>query len=88
MEFSAKLVLSSNSGYCEKRVSFFQSVSADWQALLSALEGKAADCKNGATLSGGGFVSDTQARTLCGFFFATVSILWTGFFASRFFDSS
>jgi hypothetical protein len=44
MEFSARLVLSSNSAYSKKRVSFFQSVSAYWQALLSALEGKAADC--------------------------------------------
>src|SRR6266568_1615808 len=44
MEFSARLVLSSNSGYSKKRVSFFHSASAYWQALLSALEGKAADC--------------------------------------------
>jgi hypothetical protein len=44
MEFSARLVHSSNSGYYKKRVSFFQSVSAYWHALLSALEGKAADC--------------------------------------------
>src|SRR6267378_2437742 len=44
MEFSAKLVLSSNSGYSKNRVSFFQSVSAYWQALLSALEGNAIDC--------------------------------------------
>jgi len=44
MEFSARLVLSSNSGYSKKRVSFFRSASAYWQALLSALEGKAADC--------------------------------------------
>ena len=44
MEFSARLVLSSNSGYSKKRVSFFQSVSAYWQALLSALEGNATDC--------------------------------------------
>ena len=41
MEFSARLVLSSNSGYSKKRVSFFQSVSAYWQALLRALEGNA-----------------------------------------------
>jgi hypothetical protein len=41
MEFSAKLVLSSNLGYSKKRVSFFQSVSAYWHALLSALEGNA-----------------------------------------------
>ena len=44
IEFSARLVLSSNSGCSKKRVSFFQSVSAYWQALLSALEGNAADC--------------------------------------------
>jgi len=44
IEFSAKLVLSSNSGYSKKRVSFFHSATAYWQALLSALEGKAADC--------------------------------------------
>jgi hypothetical protein len=44
MEFSARLVLSSNSGYSKKRVSFFHSVSAYWQALLSALEGNATDC--------------------------------------------
>ncbi len=44
MEFSARLVLSSNSGYSKKRVSFLHSASAYWQALLSALEGKAADC--------------------------------------------
>jgi len=40
MEFSARLVLSSNSGYSKKRVSFFHSASAYWQALLGALEGK------------------------------------------------
>jgi len=44
MEFSARLVLSSNSGYSRKWVSFFQSVSAYWQALLSALAGNATDC--------------------------------------------
>jgi hypothetical protein len=44
MEFSARLVLSSNSGYSKKRVSFLHSASAYWQALLNALEGKAADC--------------------------------------------
>src|SRR5271166_5616145 len=38
-----QIVLSSNSGNSKKRVSFFQSVSAYWQALLSALEGKAID---------------------------------------------
>ena len=43
MEFSARLVLSSNSGYSKKQVSFFHSASAYWQALLSALEGNAAD---------------------------------------------
>jgi transposase len=43
IEFSARLLLSSSSGY-SKRVSFFHSASAYWQALLSALEGKAADC--------------------------------------------
>ena len=43
MEFSARLVLSSNSGYSKKRVSFFQSVSAYWQALVSVLEGNATD---------------------------------------------
>jgi hypothetical protein len=44
IEFSARLVLSSDSGYSKKRVSFFHSPSAYWQALLSALKGKAADC--------------------------------------------
>ena len=44
IEFSARLLLSSSSGYSKKRVSFFQSVSAYWQALLSALEGNATDC--------------------------------------------
>ena len=44
MEFSARLLLSSSSGYSKKRVSFFQSVIAYWQALLSALEGNATDC--------------------------------------------
>jgi hypothetical protein len=44
MEFSARLVLSSNSGYSKKRVSLFQSMSAYWQALPSALEGNATDC--------------------------------------------
>ena len=44
MEFSARLVLSSNSGYSKKRVSFFHSVNAYLQALLSALEGNAIDC--------------------------------------------
>jgi hypothetical protein len=43
MEFSARLVLNSNSGYSKKRVSFSRSVSACWQALLSALEGNATD---------------------------------------------
>lgn len=36
MEFSARLVLSSNSGYSKKRVSFFHSASAYWQALSAA----------------------------------------------------
>jgi len=44
MEFSARLVLSSKSGYSKKRVSFFHSASAYWQAFLSALEGNAMDC--------------------------------------------
>src|SRR5258708_902386 len=44
IEFSARLVLSSNSGYSRKRVSFFQSVSAYWQALLSTPEGNATVC--------------------------------------------
>src|ERR1019366_3746076 len=44
MEFSARLVLSSNLGYSRKRVSFFHSASAYWQALLNALEGNAMDC--------------------------------------------
>jgi hypothetical protein len=43
MEFSARLLLSSSSGYSRNRVSFRQSVSAYWQALLSALEGNATD---------------------------------------------
>src|SRR5437773_9224508 len=44
IEFSARLVLSSNSGYSKKRVSFFHSVNAYLQAFLSALEGNAIDC--------------------------------------------
>src|SRR5208283_4115542 len=44
IEFSARLVLSSSSGYSRNRVSFLQSVSAYWQALLNALEGNAMDC--------------------------------------------
>ena len=40
MEFSARLVLTSNSGYSKKRVSFFHSASAYRHALLSALEAK------------------------------------------------
>jgi hypothetical protein len=36
IEFSAKLVLSSNSGYSKKRVSFFQSVSAYCYRLASS----------------------------------------------------
>jgi hypothetical protein len=44
IEFSAKLLLSSSSGYSRNRESFFQSVSGYWQALLSALEGNATDC--------------------------------------------
>jgi hypothetical protein len=43
IEFSARLLLSSSSGHSRNRVSFLQSVSAYWQALLSALEGKATD---------------------------------------------
>ena len=43
MEFSARLLLSSSSGYSRNRVSFLQSVSAYWQALLSALEGNTTD---------------------------------------------
>ena len=42
IEFSARLLLSSSSGYSRNRVSFLHSVSAYWQALLSALEGNAA----------------------------------------------
>src|ERR1019366_1595461 len=34
MEFSARLVLSSNSGYSKKQVSFFHSARAYWQALF------------------------------------------------------
>jgi hypothetical protein len=49
MEFSARLVLSSSSGCSKKRVRFFQSVSAYWQALLSALEGNATDCAASGT---------------------------------------
>ena len=44
IEFSARLLLSSSSGYSRNRVSFLHSVSAYWQALLSALEGNATDC--------------------------------------------
>jgi hypothetical protein len=44
VEFSARLVLSSNSGYSRNRVSFLHSVIAYRQALLSALEGNAIDC--------------------------------------------
>src|SRR6516165_7100500 len=43
MEFSAKLLLNSSSGYSRNRVSFLHSVSAYWQALLSALEGNGTD---------------------------------------------
>jgi len=41
IEFSARLVLSSNSGYCKKHVRFFHSVNAYLQALLSALQNHA-----------------------------------------------
>ena len=41
IEFSARLLLSSSSGYSRNRVSFLHSVRAYWQALLSALEGNA-----------------------------------------------
>src|ERR1039458_8982148 len=44
IEFSAKLLLNSSSGYSRKQVSLFQSASAYWQALLSALEGNAMAC--------------------------------------------
>ena len=58
IEFSARLLLSSSSGYSRNRASFLHSVScaravvtwidtsvrAYWQALLSALEGNATDC--------------------------------------------
>jgi hypothetical protein len=44
IEFSARLLLSSHSGYSRNRVGFLHSVSAYWQALLSALEGNASDC--------------------------------------------
>src|SRR5271157_6091422 len=44
IEFSARLLLNSSSGYSRNCVSFLQSVSAYWQALLSALEGNATDC--------------------------------------------
>src|SRR5450755_2606340 len=44
MEFSARLLLSSSPGYSRNRGSFLQSVSAYWQAWLSALEGNATDC--------------------------------------------
>ncbi len=43
IEFSARLLLSSSSGYSRKRVNLGQSVSVYWQALASALEGKALD---------------------------------------------
>src|SRR5271169_5046175 len=43
MEFSARLLLNSSSGYSRNRVSFLQSLSAYWQALLSALEGNATE---------------------------------------------
>ncbi len=39
IEFSARLLLNSSSGYSKNRVSFFHSVSAYWQALLSAVAG-------------------------------------------------
>jgi hypothetical protein len=62
MEFSARLVLSSNSGYSKKRVSFFHSASVYWQALLSALEGNATDCaaSKGAILR---FSADVDCRS-------------------------
>src|SRR6266478_9062803 len=44
IEFSARLLLSSSSGYSRNRVSFLHNVSAYWQALLSALDGNATDC--------------------------------------------
>jgi len=67
IEFSAWLVLSSSSGYSKKQVSFFQSVSAYWQALLSALEGNATDCAAAILLRissrrGGCFLTPDMAR--------------------------
>jgi len=44
IEFSARLLLKLQFEYSRNRVSFFHSASTYWQALLSALEGKAADC--------------------------------------------
>ena len=44
IEFSARLLRNSSSGYSRNLVSFLHSVSVYWQALLSALEGNAADC--------------------------------------------
>jgi len=44
IEFSARLLLSSSSGYSRNRVSYLHTMSAYWQALLSALEGNATDC--------------------------------------------
>ena len=44
LSFPHRLLLSSSSGYSRNRVSFLHSVSAYWQALLSALEGNATDC--------------------------------------------
>jgi len=44
IEFSARLLLSSSSGYSRNLVSFLHTVSAYRQALLSALDGKAMDC--------------------------------------------
>jgi hypothetical protein len=44
IEFSARLLFNSSSGYSRNRVSFLHVVSAYWQALLSTLEGNATDC--------------------------------------------
>ena len=49
-----------NSRVVRNRVSFFQSVSAYWQALLSALEGNATDCAASILLR----ISSSRGRAL------------------------
>jgi hypothetical protein len=50
IEFFARLLLNSSSGYSRNRLSLLHSVSAYWQALLNALEGNATDCADSILL--------------------------------------